>query len=155
MIRLRAARAGDVAALLALERRCFRHDRLDARDFARALADPRALLRVAVQDGVVSAYALARLDPVRHRARLDSLAVAPAARGRGLGVRLTRSVERLARRAGAARLRLEVRLSNRAARALYARLGYQPVARLPGYYADGAHALRFEKAFAARRGRAL
>jgi [ribosomal protein S18]-alanine N-acetyltransferase len=38
-----------------------------------------------------------------------------------------------------------VRYDNAAAIALYEKLGYRQFDRYPGYYADGAEALRFEK----------
>ena len=72
--------------------------------------------------------------------------MATAARGRGLAQRLVAGAERLARRAGATRMRWEVRRANRAARALYAERGYRQLRELPRHYADGAHGLRLEKA---------
>jgi len=71
--------------------------------------------------------------------------VAPAARGRGLARRLVAVAEAQARRLGSDAVALEVRADNRAARALYARLGYVEVARLPEYYEDGAAGLRLVK----------
>jgi [ribosomal protein S18]-alanine N-acetyltransferase len=46
-------------------------------------------------------------------------------------------------------LRLEVRADNGAAIALYERLGFREFGRYDYYYADGARALRFEKALGA------
>jgi ribosomal protein S18 acetylase RimI-like enzyme len=144
-VTLRPARASDLDAILALERECFRSDRLTRVDLANALAHPRARLSViAVRAGLV-AYILLRLPATRPLARIESLGVARAARGRGLAQRLVAGAERLARSEGADRMRLEVRRSNRAARALYAKRGYRELARLPRYYADGAHGLRLEK----------
>ena len=53
-----------------------------------------------------------------------SLAVAPDARGRGVGSALMASVEAEARRRGAARLALDVSRANAGGRAFYARLGF-------------------------------
>ena len=143
---MRTRRAGtrDLDALLALERECFRTDRLTRVDLANALAHPRARLSViATRDGLV-AYLLLRLPAKRGIARIESLGVARAARGRGLALGLVAAAERAARRAGARCVRLEVRRSNRAARRLYAKRGYRPVHELPRYYADGGHGLRLE-----------
>lgn len=148
--RLRAARAADLDALVALEQACFRTERMDRAAFRRALANPRAELPVIVQGGALLAAALAWIDERRGLARLYSIAVAREARGLGLGTRLLRQVERRARARGAARLRLEVRSRNRAARALYARHGYTPIAHLPGYYADGGDGLRYQKSLGRR-----
>jgi ribosomal-protein-alanine N-acetyltransferase len=79
-------------------------------------------------------------------ARIYSVAVSPRARGRGIGAALIRAAERHARRHGRTAMSLEVRKSNRAARTLYARLGYAERERLPRYYEDGAAGLRLRKA---------
>lgn len=142
---LRAARAGDLDAILALERECFRSDRLTRVDLANALAHPRARLLVLAERAGIVAYLLLRLPATRPIARIESIGVAAVARGRGLATRLVAGAERVARSKGAERLRLEVRCANRAARALYAKRGYRKVAELPRYYADGAHGLRLER----------
>lgn len=142
---LRPARATDLDAILALERECFRSDRLTRVDLANALAHPRARLMVVAARAGLVAYILLRLPATRPLARIESIGVATAARGRGLAQRLVAGAERLARRAGAERIRLEVRRSNRAARALYAKRGYRQLRGLAHYYADGAHGLRLEK----------
>jgi ribosomal protein S18 acetylase RimI-like enzyme len=144
-VTLRPARAADLDAILALERECFRSDRLTRVDLANALAHPRARLRVVAVRGGLVAYILLRLPATRPIARIESIGVAAAARGRGLAQRLVAGAERLARSAGAQRIRLEVRRSNRAARALYAKRGYRLLRELPRYYADGAHGLRLDK----------
>lgn len=78
-------------------------------------------------------------------ARIYSVVVDPACRGRGLGAMLVRAAEREARRRGCALMSLEVREDNRAARAMYEKLGYGPHAALPAYYEDGAPGLRLRK----------
>jgi ribosomal protein S18 acetylase RimI-like enzyme len=78
-------------------------------------------------------------------ARLYSIAVDPAERRLGLGRRLLDAAEAAAWRAGAKELRLEVRAGNRGALATYLAAGYRPIGRYPGYYEDGADALRFAK----------
>jgi ribosomal-protein-alanine acetyltransferase len=140
--RLRAARAGDLPALLALEAR-FSSDRLSARQFRHHLRNPRARLRVALIGGVPAGYALLLLRAGSRVARLYSIAVDPALRGRGLGARLLADAERAARNAGADELRLEVRTDNAAAIGLYERHGYRRFARREGYYEDGAPAFRY------------
>ncbi len=144
-MKLRSARTSDLDALLALERECFRSDRLTRVDLANALVHPRARLMVAVmRDGIV-AYLLLRLPATRRIARIESIGVTTTARGRGLATRLVAAAERAARRVGAERIRLEVRRTNRAARALYAKRGYRQLRELAHYYADGAHGLRLER----------
>lgn len=140
--RLRDARPADLPALLDLEAQ-FPGDRLSARQFRRHLANPRARLRVLADGDAVHAYHLLLLRRGSRLARLYSIAVADAARGRGLGRRLLADAEAQARAAGCDELRLEVRQDNAAANALYQAAGYRRLAALPGYYDDGADGWRY------------
>ena len=79
-------------------------------------------------------------------ARLYSIATAPAARGRGLGATLLAAAEDAARARNCRALRLEVRVDNTAAIALYERAGYRRIGRYREYYEDGEDAWRYEKA---------
>lgn len=67
-------------------------------------------------------------------AHLLNLSVGSAWQGRGLGRELLGFVLRLARDDGAKRIYLEVRPSNRAARALYAAAGFAEIGRRRDYY---------------------
>jgi ribosomal protein S18 acetylase RimI-like enzyme len=69
---------------------------------------------------------------------LDSIAVCPEARRRGIGAALLQSVMVWAVEHGARRLLLEVRASNTAALALYQGLGLRIEGRRPHYYAHPA-----------------
>lgn len=72
---------------------------------------------------------------VADEAEILTLAVAPAARRRGLGARLVRDGAAAAAARAAARLFLEVADDNVAALALYAGAGFVEAGRRPGYYA--------------------
>jgi ribosomal-protein-alanine N-acetyltransferase len=67
-------------------------------------------------------------------AQLDSMAVHPSHRRRGLGAALLREVLSWAAQYGAHHFSLEVRASNTAAIALYQGFGFRPEGRRPGYY---------------------
>jgi [ribosomal protein S18]-alanine N-acetyltransferase len=67
-------------------------------------------------------------------AHLLDLGVAPEWQRQGIGAELTRFLVRIARDRGAARMFLEVRPSNGAARALYAAHGFREIAIRRGYY---------------------
>ncbi|HEY2431473.1 MAG TPA: ribosomal protein S18-alanine N-acetyltransferase [Vicinamibacterales bacterium] len=67
---------------------------------------------------------------------LNTLAVSPAHRRRGLGTFMLRAVMAEAAGEGARRATLEVRESNVAALQLYGRLGFSVSARRRGYYAN-------------------
>jgi ribosomal-protein-alanine N-acetyltransferase len=65
---------------------------------------------------------------------INTLAVAPAARRRGMATAILRHVMSEAAASGATKATLEVRASNTAALALYQRLGFRVAATRPGYY---------------------
>jgi [ribosomal protein S18]-alanine N-acetyltransferase len=73
-----------------------------------------------------------------HEAHLLNLSVAGASQRRGHGGALLAESIRIARTLGARNIYLEVRPSNRAAQALYARFGFSRVALRRGYYPAGA-----------------
>ena len=152
-LRIRRATNADVAALVALENRVFDSDRLRARQWRQHVASPRATVLVAVtaRDTLLGA-AIVFFHRGRDIARLYSLAVAPEARGRGVGERLLVDAERDAARRGSRRMRLEVRRDNVGARRLYDLRGFHVLGERPGYYEDGHDALRYEKALTPRGG---
>ena len=71
-------------------------------------------------------------------AEILTLAVAPAARGRGLGRALLQAASHHAGKFGAQSIFLEVGVDNPAALALYAGQGFAAVGRRKGYYASRA-----------------
>ncbi|KXZ48554.1 hypothetical protein GPECTOR_27g725 [Gonium pectorale] len=89
-----------------------------------------------VAGGTAAVVALAAGLEAGGEVSLTNLAVAPAARGVGLGRRMA---EELLRRLGAERFPavLEVRADNAAAQALYGRLDFEAAGRRRRYYADG------------------
>jgi [ribosomal protein S18]-alanine N-acetyltransferase len=70
------------------------------------------------------------------QAELGNVAVAPEARGLGIGRRLVEAALGRVRRRGACECFLEVRESNAGAQALYRGLGFAKVGRRRGYYAQ-------------------
>ena len=69
-------------------------------------------------------------------AHITTFAVLPEWRRRGIGGRLMVGLMDVALDLSARVMTLEVRLSNRAARELYARFGFKPVGLRPRYYSD-------------------
>lgn len=123
---LRPAGAEDAEALAELHAEAF-DDPWTAAAIAELIGADGALAFWA-QDGFVLARALAG------EAEILTLAVRPAARGRGLGARLVQAAMTEAARRGADALFLEVAADNAAALALYRRAGFEPVGRRAGYY---------------------
>jgi ribosomal-protein-alanine N-acetyltransferase len=67
---------------------------------------------------------------------ITNIAVLPEYRGRKLGEALLREVMKKARNLGAKTMTLEVRVSNKAARGLYRKLGFQDGGIRKRYYTD-------------------
>lgn len=144
--RIRQAIPADLRALVALERRAFTTDHLSPRQYRHHLTNPRALVLAAVDAGGLLGKAVVFFRKGSDSARLYSIAVDDAARGRGIAKALLRAAERGARVRGCARLRLEVNQLNAGAIALYEKLGYRRFGAYAGFYEDGADAWRYEKA---------
>ena len=141
------ARAEDLDRLLALENRCFEHDRLSRRSFRRFLASDTATCLVAERRRAAG-YALVLFHgrgagpPVLHGGRAEQ-------QGQGLGRALLGAAE--ARRwTGTAVMRLEVHPNNFAAIALYRRAGYLEFGVYRGFYEDDSDALRMQHALVPR-----
>lgn len=143
--RIRCAAAADLPALVALERLAFTTDHLSRRQYRHHLTNPRALVLAAVDKSGLLGKAVAFFRKGSDSARLYSIAVDRAARGRGIAKALLRAVERGARARGCRRMRLEVAQKNAGAIALYEKLGYRRFAAIAGFYEDGADAWRYEK----------
>nr|WP_207186589.1 GNAT family N-acetyltransferase [Rhodobaculum claviforme] len=99
----------------------------DAAEFAALLRQPHSLLEGA-EDGFVLLRVLA------DEAEVLTLAVAPHARRRGLATGLLARAMARAADHGARAAFLEVAAGNAAARALYARAGFEQVGLRAGYY---------------------
>lgn len=114
----------------AIEQAAF-SDPWSARDFRECVASDVVFLVAAAPDGVAG-YVIAQ--DAADEGEILNLAVAPARHRSGIGRALVERVLATLARRGAHRVFLEVRESNAAARALYAALGFQEVARRSRYY---------------------
>ena len=145
---IRPATLADLDALLHLEQICFDSDRLSRRQFRYLLTKGHARLLVYESTGEVMAYVLLLLSRGTSMARIYSIAVAPEARGQGIGRALVEAAEAAAREEGKISVRLEIRRDNAASQALFLGLGYRQFEVKRGYYEDHMDALRFEKSLA-------
>ena len=144
----------DLSSLTALEDAVFTSDRISRRQFRYLLG--KALVVKAVDGGADGAPLLGCLVLLFRRdsrhARIYSLAVAPAARRRGVARRLLTWAETESRRRGLAGIVLETRQDNAAALTLYQSAGFRSIGRRLNYYEDGAAAARLAKMFAEKGG---
>ena len=141
----RVATTDDIAALTAIENASFPGDRLNSRRFRHFIRSSHSELWLSDCDGVIEAYILVLYHRGTSLARLYSIAVAGAARGKGLARQLLEKAEAQSAERGVFFMRLEVRQDNQAALKLYESTGYRRIRELPGYYDDGAAGWRLEK----------
>lgn len=142
--RVRKGCRSDAQAILALED-LFPTDRMTIRSVRRFLSVPNAHVWIAELDGGVVGNLIWLSRSGSRAARVYSVVVAPAARGRRFAQRLVQTMEHDARSEGHELAMLEVRADNLAARALYAKLGYAEAAKLPDFYEDGGDGLKLVK----------
>ncbi|MBA3584626.1 MAG: ribosomal protein S18-alanine N-acetyltransferase [Gemmatimonadetes bacterium] len=131
-LEVRPLAAADLAAVSSIERSIFPTP-WRADHFARIVDLEGGMGWVAtVPPGEVVGYAIGWV--AADEAELANIAVVAEWRARGIGARLLTVLRDAACSAGARRLYLEVRASNEAAQAFYARRGFEIVGRRPGYY---------------------
>ena len=123
----------DLGAISSIERLAF-SDPWSEASFAGLLSGPRVRLTVADDGSVVVGYSVLML--ALPDADLANLAVAPSARGRGVGRQLLTGVVATARGAGIEHVYLEVRQSNARAIALYESAGFRAFSVRRRYYTD-------------------
>jgi ribosomal-protein-alanine N-acetyltransferase len=137
----------DFPRVLAIERQCFPLNNSLGLLLYYWLFDRGGLL-VAETGGQVVGYVITRrtvLGGLRRYGHVVSLAVEASHRRQGIGRRLMEAaLAHLAQRR-VATVGLEVRLSNRAAQALYEQLGFESGGIIRGYYSDGEDAYRMVK----------
>jgi ribosomal-protein-alanine N-acetyltransferase len=98
------------------------------------LARPQTRRYLAALTGTGRLVGYAGLMLSRGQGDVQTLAVAPSMRGRGVGARLLGELLRRAEEGGATSVMLEVHADNAGAIALYAGFGFEPIARRRGYY---------------------
>jgi [ribosomal protein S18]-alanine N-acetyltransferase len=132
---IRPATLDDLPAILALERSCSTAAHWGETEYRLAFrpgATPRILL-VAEGVAVVGFIVVRTIGP---EWELENVAVAPAARGRGVGLELVRAITKQAEARHVESILLEVRASNAAARALYLRAGFSETGCRRAYYTN-------------------
>jgi [ribosomal protein S18]-alanine N-acetyltransferase len=143
---VREARRGDLDAIARLENESFETDRVSRRSLREFLRAPHRPVITAFIDDELAGYALVSLRKTSRAVRIYSLAVDPRFARRGVGRALLQACEAYARGHRRATLTLEVRYDDSSAIALYESSGFRQFGEHARYYADGAAALRYEKA---------
>jgi ribosomal protein S18 acetylase RimI-like enzyme len=140
------ARRAAAARLAAMSRRlveaglepCWTAARIE-----RNLRDADSVVLAARRAGTVAGLAIMQYGDTA--AHLNLLAVEPQQQRQGIGRQLVGWLEDTARVAGTFAIRLEVRATNRGARAFYAALGYRETGCVRGYYQGVEDAIRLAR----------
>jgi ribosomal-protein-alanine N-acetyltransferase len=147
---LRRATLDDLDAIMELETSTFGSDAWSRGSMRAELGSRHGYYLVAEAgqsaDAAIAGYAGLLAPAGSGQADIQTIAVAPAARRRGLGRALMVALLDEARRREAAEVFLEVRADNPNAQQLYASLGFEQIAVRPHYYQpDGvdAHIMRW------------
>jgi len=140
--RLRPMRKEDISLLMPIEVRSYSlpwteaafHRELTDIPFSRLLVVEPAEEKMATKRGVILGYGCWWF--VKGECHITNVTASPEARCRGVGRFLMRGILDDARRRGATRAALEVRVSNKPAIALYEKSGFTSVAIRQAYYPD-------------------
>ncbi len=132
-LRFRNMTEADLAAVMDIERRGYRHPW--SAGIMRDCVRSGYCCRVLEDEHGIVGYGI--LSVAAGEAHILNLCVDPELHNRGLGRRILRHLLELARRLGARRAYLEVRPSNPAAIHLYESEGFNQVGERRGYYPNG------------------
>ena len=138
----------DFDQLYALEELCFEPpERFSRRYMRQLISRSNAATWIAEEDGQMAGFAIIEWREGKHRvtAYIQTIEVAPEARGRGVGRELLSRIEGSARGAGACLIRLHVEETNAGAIRLYEAHGYACESREENYYPRGRAALIYGK----------
>ena len=130
---IRKMTAREVPQVAELEKLCFTLP-WSEKSVAGELENPLALWLVAMEGDSLAGYVGSQT--VMDETDMMNLAVAPQFRRQGVGEALVNALVASLKERGSRCLTLEVRDSNEAARALYAKLGFVEIGRRRGYYRD-------------------
>lgn len=133
---VRPATPADMPAMMALEKYAVTASHWSDEQYRQLFSEngPRRAALVIEEVAAIQGFLVART--VGPEWEIENIAVAGMARRRGLGSRLLGELLDLARERGAESVFLEVRESNRAARALYEKWGFVEAGRRTGYYRE-------------------
>ena len=144
--RLRECRASDIERLCEIDAACFPAKvAFPPQEMRATLQQPGALAIIAQarEDEVTGFIVAAKVGP--KKGHIVTVDVQPEFRRRGLGEQLMLAVSKRLAEAGVETVRLETAVSNRAAQALFRKLGFERIAKAKAYYPDGSDAWVMEK----------
>ena len=142
---VRKAQQSDIPAILEIEWVCFREDSFSKEQFAYLISRSKGTFYVMMEGDRVIAYVSLLFHGGTHYLRIYSIAVHPDFRGRKLGQLLMEQTIATAHDCKAAKITLEVKVTNTPAIRLYMKNGFIPVGVKPAYYHDGSDAIYMQR----------
>jgi [ribosomal protein S18]-alanine N-acetyltransferase len=144
---VRCVKSADMDRILEIERASFGKDAYDRKLFAEYQRKCGGLFLLAEGERTIDGYSIACMYVRRGNlvASLESIAVAPNARGKGAASSLLKSTIRRLKLRGVRRITLMVRCSNAIALQFYKSRGFTAVRRTPEYYENGEEGLLMRK----------
>jgi len=139
--------AADSAGVYSVERECF-HDPFPQNLLDDLMRTERDRFFVASEDGKIVGYAVGRASG--KNGHVDSVAVAPLHRRRGIGTALLSAVTHRLAEEGVQQIHLEVRKGNKAAISFYERMGFRVFSEIRRYYSDGEDAWVLKRTLASQ-----
>ena len=130
---IRPATAADIPSLMSIEREADTASHWSEEQY-KLVFSQNSKRNVLVIESADTIYGFVVLHAIAQEWEIENLAVADAARRKGLGMQLLREALNLACRQGAQRIFLEVRASNLAARRLYEKSGFTQSGQRKKYY---------------------
>lgn len=140
-MRIRVARASDIDEIVRIERASFKHPYSIYYFLILLRQNPNNFL-IAEEGGKVLGYAVGEV--FHDFSYIDSIAVDPLFRRRGIGKRLLHHLLELFKSRGAKKVKLHVRVSNQVAQKFYEGFGFRCKQVVRNYY-DEEDALLYEK----------
>jgi len=133
---IRPATPADIPAMMRLVNHSATAAHWSRAQYDRLLSEgtPRRVALVIEEEAILQGFLVAH--EVAGEWEIENIAVAGAARRRGLGTRLLGEFVKLVQAEGASAVFLEVRESNRAARLLYEKWAFEESGRRSSYYAQ-------------------
>ena len=144
MLQIRQANKCDILDLVDLDDECFdtyyyEKTKFSKLDFKNYLCRKKSVLLVAVRDSRLVGYVAGTVHTSRVRsiAQLDSIAVSPIARQKGIGSQLLHLFIQEAGRRACKMIMLEVAVANKEGIRFFSKRGFLKIRDLPGYYGRG------------------
>ena len=142
---LRLAEIDDIPSIMEIEQICFDKDSFSKRQFVYLISQAKGYFCVAEYQQRVGGYFSVLINQRSCSLRIYSIAVHPDYRGRGLGQVLMDQTIQTAGECKAAKITLEVKVTNTSAIGLYMKNGFIPAGIKPCYYHDGSDAIYMQR----------